>query len=176
MSRTVYRDARPEKTARDAAMSAVKRVVGRDSVVIVDGLNYIKGYRYQLYCEAKAAQTGSCVVSDEGEGREGGWSTEVDWREGGWKLTGADANAADRSRFTSAHRLKPVARTTTPDDVAKSQAPPEKAPVVTEALAGTRRQKTKRVAVAMARPFVTALTSAHPKPPPRPTTPTSLTI
>lgn len=31
--------------------------------MIADGLNYIKGFRYQLYCEAKALQTPSCVVS-----------------------------------------------------------------------------------------------------------------
>ena len=30
--------------------------------MVVDGLNYIKGFRYQLYCEAKAVQTPSCVV------------------------------------------------------------------------------------------------------------------
>lgn len=30
--------------------------------MIADGLNYIKGFRYQLYCEAKAVQTPSCVV------------------------------------------------------------------------------------------------------------------
>ena len=30
--------------------------------MVADGLNYIKGFRYQLYCEAKAVQTPSCVV------------------------------------------------------------------------------------------------------------------
>lgn len=34
----------------------------RDSIVILDGMNYIKGWRYQLWCEAKAAQTTCCVV------------------------------------------------------------------------------------------------------------------
>jgi protein KTI12 len=43
-------------------MSAVKRLLSRDDIVIADGLNYIKGFRYQLYCEAKALQTPSCVV------------------------------------------------------------------------------------------------------------------
>jgi tRNA uridine 5-carbamoylmethylation protein Kti12 len=41
----------------------VKRVLSRDDIVIADGLNYIKGFRYQLNCEAKAVQTTSCVVS-----------------------------------------------------------------------------------------------------------------
>lgn len=43
-------------------MSAVSRVLTSDAVVIVDALNYIKGFRYQLYCEAKAVPTPSCVV------------------------------------------------------------------------------------------------------------------
>ncbi|KAL8733894.1 MAG: hypothetical protein Q9166_001882 [cf. Caloplaca sp. 2 TL-2023] len=62
LNRDVYREARPEKDARAAEYSAVKRSLGRDTVVIADGLNYIKGFRYQLYCEAKAVQTPSCVV------------------------------------------------------------------------------------------------------------------
>lgn len=61
--RTAFRDARDEKTARAAFYSAVKRALARDVVVVADGLNYIKGYRYQLYCEAKAVRTPSCVVS-----------------------------------------------------------------------------------------------------------------
>lgn len=31
-------------------------------VVILDGANYIKGWRYQLFCEAKALRTPSCVL------------------------------------------------------------------------------------------------------------------
>lgn len=37
-------------------------MLGRNVIVIADGMNYIKGFRYQLYCEAKAVQTPSCVV------------------------------------------------------------------------------------------------------------------
>ncbi|CAO1597795.1 kti12, chromatin associated [Xanthoria calcicola] len=62
LQRDVYREARSEKDARAAEYSAVKRDLGRDTIVIADGLNYIKGFRYQLYCEAKAVQTPSCVV------------------------------------------------------------------------------------------------------------------
>lgn len=63
LSRHVYHLARSEKDARAEEYSAVKRVLSRDDIVIVDGLNYIKGFRYQLYCEAKAVQTTNCVVS-----------------------------------------------------------------------------------------------------------------
>lgn len=31
-------------------------------IVILDGMNYIKGWRYQLHCEAKALRTPSCIL------------------------------------------------------------------------------------------------------------------
>ena len=60
--RIVYDHARTEKEARGVAYARAKRVLKRDSIVILDGMNYIKGWRYQLWCEAKAAQTSCCVV------------------------------------------------------------------------------------------------------------------
>ncbi|TAQ84638.1 hypothetical protein B7494_g7040 [Chlorociboria aeruginascens] len=51
-----------EKDARATIYAAVKRVLSTKDVVIVDGGNYIKGWRYQLYCEAKAVRTTHCVV------------------------------------------------------------------------------------------------------------------
>ncbi|CAK4032459.1 related to kti12 [Lecanosticta acicola] len=63
LSRDVYAAAsRAEKDARATFSSAIKRVLTKDTLVIADGMNYIKGFRYQLYCEAKAVQTTSCVV------------------------------------------------------------------------------------------------------------------
>ena len=61
--RQAYATAGSEKEARAAHSSAIKRAIGRRVIVIADGLHYIKGFRYQLYCEAKAARTPSCVVS-----------------------------------------------------------------------------------------------------------------
>ncbi|KIX04064.1 uncharacterized protein Z518_07617 [Rhinocladiella mackenziei CBS 650.93] len=58
----IYNSAAQEKTTRAAEFSAIKRALSKDNVVIADGLNYIKGYRYQLWCEAKAAGTRCCVV------------------------------------------------------------------------------------------------------------------
>lgn len=60
--RTLYDHARTEKEARGVAYARAKRVLARDSIVILDGMNYIKGWRYQLWCEAKAAGTTCCVV------------------------------------------------------------------------------------------------------------------
>ncbi|KAF8464072.1 chromatin associated protein KTI12 [Kalaharituber pfeilii] len=62
IDREAYRDARSEKEARATEYSAVKRFLSKDDILIADSLNYIKGYRYQLYCEAKAVLTPSCVV------------------------------------------------------------------------------------------------------------------
>ncbi|QSS53946.1 toxin-insensitive protein [Histoplasma capsulatum var. duboisii H88] len=60
--RTVYDTARSEKEARAVVYGRVKRALGQDTFVIVDGMNYIKGWRYQLWCESKAAETTCCVV------------------------------------------------------------------------------------------------------------------
>ncbi|KAE8380583.1 chromatin associated protein KTI12 [Aspergillus bertholletiae] len=60
--RTVYDHARTEKEARGVAYTRARRMLGKDSFVILDGMNYIKGYRYQLWCEAKALGTTCCVV------------------------------------------------------------------------------------------------------------------
>jgi protein KTI12 len=62
LSRDVYATARAEKDARATFSSAIKRVLTQDTIVVADGMNYIKGFRYQLYCEAKAVQTPNCVV------------------------------------------------------------------------------------------------------------------
>ena len=51
-----------EKDARAAIYGAVKRVLSDRDIVILDGLNYIKGWRYQLHCEAKAVRTPSCLL------------------------------------------------------------------------------------------------------------------
>ncbi|KAF4978816.1 hypothetical protein FZEAL_4860 [Fusarium zealandicum] len=51
-----------EKDARAALYGAVKRVLSDRDIVILDGLNYIKGWRYQLHCESKAVRTPCCVL------------------------------------------------------------------------------------------------------------------
>jgi len=61
LDRNVYDAARPEKDARATLSSAIKRDLTRDAIVVADSMNYIKGFRYQLYCEAKGQLTPSCV-------------------------------------------------------------------------------------------------------------------
>ncbi|KAK3357245.1 chromatin associated protein KTI12 [Lasiosphaeria hispida] len=51
-----------EKDARAALYGAVKRVLSPRDIVVLDGMNYIKGWRYQLFCEAKNMSTPSAVL------------------------------------------------------------------------------------------------------------------
>ncbi|ODQ63942.1 chromatin associated protein KTI12 [Nadsonia fulvescens var. elongata DSM 6958] len=57
-----YRESRTEKATRGTQMSAVKRTLSKNNIVILDNMTYIKGFRYQLFCEAKALSTNSCVI------------------------------------------------------------------------------------------------------------------
>lgn len=62
ISHDSYKDSNMEKHARGSQMSAVKRDLSRTNFVILDSLAYIKGFRYQLYCEAKGVVTPHCVI------------------------------------------------------------------------------------------------------------------
>jgi protein KTI12 len=55
-------DSRSEKPARAMLFTAVQREMGRDTILIVDALNYIKGFRYQLYCAAREFKLRVCTV------------------------------------------------------------------------------------------------------------------
>ncbi|XP_047375476.1 protein KTI12 homolog [Sciurus carolinensis] len=59
---TVYGDSAREKALRGALRASVERRLSRHDVVILDSLNYIKGFRYELYCLARAARTPLCLV------------------------------------------------------------------------------------------------------------------
>lgn len=51
-----------EKNLRGVLRSEVDRSLTRDSTIIVDSLNSIKGYRYELWCLARAAGVRYCVL------------------------------------------------------------------------------------------------------------------
>ncbi|XP_007235727.3 protein KTI12 homolog [Astyanax mexicanus] len=59
---SVYADSQSEKNLRGALRSEVERKLNKDDIVILDSLNYIKGYRYELFCLVKHAQTPHCLV------------------------------------------------------------------------------------------------------------------
>lgn len=56
-----YKDMVVEKNLRGVLRSEVDRSVSRDSIIIVDSLNNIKGYRYELWCLARASGVRYCV-------------------------------------------------------------------------------------------------------------------
>ncbi|CAH0404317.1 unnamed protein product [Chilo suppressalis] len=57
-----YLDSRMEKRVREYLKSEVVKLIGKENVVILDGSNYIKGYRYELYCASKACKSTQCTI------------------------------------------------------------------------------------------------------------------
>lgn len=41
----------------------MQRQMGQGTILIVDSLNYIKGFRYQMYCAARETKIRVCTVS-----------------------------------------------------------------------------------------------------------------
>lgn len=57
-----YADSRSEKPARGALFTAMQRQMSQDTILIVDAMNYIKGFRYQMYCAARELKLRVCTV------------------------------------------------------------------------------------------------------------------
>ncbi|KAL2607858.1 hypothetical protein R1flu_026431 [Riccia fluitans] len=63
-----FKDMPSEKNLRGVLRSAVDRTSSKDTIVIIDSLNHFKGYRYELWCLARAAGIHYCVLHcDAGE-------------------------------------------------------------------------------------------------------------
>lgn len=58
----VYASSQQEREVRGLLKSSVQRLLNKDNVVILDSINYIKGFRYELYCVSKACHTTQCVI------------------------------------------------------------------------------------------------------------------
>lgn len=57
-----YVTSQDERKLRSKIISVVRRDLSRNKIVIVDSLNYIKGFRYQLHCEVKNVMTTYCLI------------------------------------------------------------------------------------------------------------------
>lgn len=57
-----YKSSAKEKDVRGALKSGVDHNLASDKYVVIDSLNYIKGYRYELYCTVRTVRTTHCVV------------------------------------------------------------------------------------------------------------------
>lgn len=64
LSKTLsYSTSNHEKSLRGALKSAMEHaLVKSNRLVILDALNYIKGYRYEIYCTTRTARTPHCIV------------------------------------------------------------------------------------------------------------------
>lgn len=58
----LYSDSKKEKEIRSIIKSDYVRLISPDQLIIIDALNYIKGYRYELYCASKTSKTTQCTV------------------------------------------------------------------------------------------------------------------
>ena len=59
---TCYALSGEEKMARGTLKSSVERYLSQERIVILDSLNYIKGFRYELFCVSKHVKTPHCIV------------------------------------------------------------------------------------------------------------------
>lgn len=72
-----YAEMTSEKNLRGVLRSEVDRSLSKDNIIIVDSLNSIKGYRYELWCLARAAGTRHCVLFCDVEERHcRNWNNE----------------------------------------------------------------------------------------------------
>lgn len=69
-----------EKSLRGAQLLAVKRDLLKLTIVVLDLLCYIKGFRYQIYCEAKNIPTPHCVIQVSTPE-----SKCIEWNNGKWR-------------------------------------------------------------------------------------------
>jgi len=60
--RDAYSNSRSEKPARGALFTAMQRQMALDTILIIDAMNYIKGFRYQMYCAARELKLRVCTV------------------------------------------------------------------------------------------------------------------
>jgi len=58
----VYCDANKEKEVRSTLKSEMQRLINTDDILILDAGNYIKGYRYELFCISKSTKTTQCTL------------------------------------------------------------------------------------------------------------------
>lgn len=116
-----FADSRAEKPARATFYSAVIRAMGKDTIVIADGMNYIKGSRYQMYCQAREVSVRTCTVSGgeaRGIGRPGPPLAPVDARllrtglccDPARPVQGVERNAAGRIALLGADVSPSLAR------------------------------------------------------------------
>ncbi|KRT86620.1 hypothetical protein AMK59_2795 [Oryctes borbonicus] len=80
----LYQDSSKEKHIRGILKSEVLRLLRSDNVIILDALNYIKGYRYELYCGSKANRSTQCTLL-----------TQINYEEA-WRLNDSQSEKSEK--------------------------------------------------------------------------------
>ncbi|XP_012538385.1 protein KTI12 homolog [Monomorium pharaonis] len=57
-----FEDSKKEKAVRSSIKSEIQRKLNSNDLLIFDGSNYIKGYRYEIYCTTKLYKTPQCTL------------------------------------------------------------------------------------------------------------------
>lgn len=57
-----FNDSQKEKIVRADLKSETIRSLNKENVVILDAGNYIKGYRYEIYCASKSSRVTQCTI------------------------------------------------------------------------------------------------------------------
>uniref|UniRef100_A0A182PSF3 Protein KTI12 homolog n=1 Tax=Anopheles epiroticus TaxID=199890 RepID=A0A182PSF3_9DIPT len=57
-----FTDTGKEKQVRASLKSEAMKLLTKSTLVIMDGTNYIKGYRYEIFCMSKNARTTQCTI------------------------------------------------------------------------------------------------------------------
>ncbi|ALC49852.1 CG3587 [Drosophila busckii] len=57
-----FEDSQKEKVVRGDLKSEASRHLNQEDLVILDAGNYIKGFRYELFCQTKSARTTQCTL------------------------------------------------------------------------------------------------------------------
>ncbi|QQP56000.1 KTI12 -like protein [Caligus rogercresseyi] len=58
----IFKDSTKEKVLRGEFKSDILRSLNKEDLIIADGSNYIKGFRYELYCATKSYKTPQITV------------------------------------------------------------------------------------------------------------------
>eukprot|EP01117_Protostelium_nocturnum_P001870 TRINITY_DN1238_c0_g1_i3.p1 TRINITY_DN1238_c0_g1~~TRINITY_DN1238_c0_g1_i3.p1 ORF type:complete len:230 (-),score=53.86 TRINITY_DN1238_c0_g1_i3:75-764(-) len=59
---TKYKDSHSEKMTRATLLASAERYINKDIILILDSINYIKGFRYEVYCRSRGQRTPNAVI------------------------------------------------------------------------------------------------------------------
>ncbi|CAG2159781.1 unnamed protein product [Oppiella nova] len=74
----LFGDSKMERELRGWLKSEVERHLVADNLVVLDANNYIKGFRYELYCSSKERKTTHCVIEVVVTDEDIAWKRNID--------------------------------------------------------------------------------------------------